>query len=835
MSKRMLIDALHPQETRVVIEDDGRVEDCDFATASKRQIKGNVYLAKVTRVEPSLQAAFVEYGGGKQGFLPFSEIHPSYYQIPLSDRIKLIEEMDADDDGEDHGHDTDDAEDAAAQTETETPSDADAADEANSQPLTNEDEALRDVVQSWQLPEQVNANAELDEEEDKGAQARQEAQEADVSDEAEEVGDDEWEPQTIENGEVSGDDEEADEDDANATSADEDSETKESDSKAAAKDGDDEEERPRRRKPIHRRYRIQEVIKRGQIVLVQVIKEERGNKGVSLSTYISLAGRYCVLMPNSTKGGGISRKIANNEHRRRLREMLDEIQPDRSTGMSVIIRTAGIDRSRVEIRRDYDYLVKLWNQIREDTLNATAPALIYEEGDLIKRSIRDMYTSDIEEVWVAGDDAYRHAKDFMKLFMPSHATRVQPYKEAAPILHHYAVEDQLANMYDPTARLPSGGYLVINPTEALIAIDVNSGRSTGERNIEETAKKTNLEAAEEVARQLRMRDLAGLIVIDFIDMLEHRNRRAVERALKDALKADRAKIQIGRISPFGLLEMSRQRLRPSIAESIHVPCPHCEGRGHMRSPNTVSLQIIRDLQREASLGTATEYRVLTSSDVALYFLNEFREALTDLQQAHNVQISIVVSERASPDGYTLERLGDVNKEAVEQLKKEIRKQQQASRRRSRGGRKARSRRGNKNDEATEQDNAKQADEKAESQEGADKEAVDGEEGDQEKRPRRRRRSRGGRRRRGRDERRKRRDDQDGEGASENGEKKAGNEEGSVASFAPDSPAPSSQEYRADVKPVMSFAPSPASSKRELTKDSSDEPKKKGWWRRVIEG
>lgn len=799
MSKRMLIDALHSQETRVVVEQEGRVLDCDFSTESKRQIKGNIYLAKITRVEPSLQAAFVEYGGGKQGFLPFSEIHPSYYQIPLQDRLKLMEEMNAEDDGDDH----DAADDVSMMDVQVGPEDAAFVSETPAIAMEREDETLRSVVAAWDVP---MPNAAPDAEESHAPIAPVHAHVAEVvADEQ----DSEWQPETIENGEVMSDaapEAEASalresfeetipmHHEANGDHASQDAE------KPAASEDEEEERRPRRRS-IHRRYRIQEVIKRGQIILVQVIKEERGNKGVSLSSYVSLAGRYCVLMPNSTKGGGISRKIANNEHRRRLREMLDEISPERSTGMSVIIRTAGIDRSRVEIRRDYEYLVKLWNQIREQTLSSQAPAMIYEEGDLIKRSIRDMYTSDIEDVYVAGDEGYREAKDFMKLLMPSHAVRVHHYKESVPLFFRYGVEEQLANMYDPSARLRSGGYLVINPTEALIAIDVNSGRSTGERNIEETAKKTNLEAAEEIARQLRLRDLAGLIVIDFIDMLESRNRRAVEKALKDALRADRAKIQIGRISPFGLLEMSRQRLRPSIAESIHVSCSHCQGRGHLRSFNTVSLQIIRTLEREASLGTATELRVLTSNDVALHFLNHFRSSVTELEARHQVQINITISDKALPDGFTLERAGVIDKEAIESLKRPQRPQRQPSaprvsqepredgeggpqevlsegrnegrgegrgeargERRPRRGRRGGRNRGdaeNTNDAPVKIDAVELSDDVQDAGDADnDVEIVVGEDG--QKTERRRRRSRGGRRRRFRDDRRKGREGEVGE-------------------------------------------------------------------------
>ena len=468
-TKRMLIDASHPEETRVVVLSGNQVEDFDVEVESRRQLKGNVYLAKVTRVEPSLQAAFVEYGGNRHGFLAFSEIHPDYYQIPVADREALIAE--------------------------------------------EEDAQL----------------------------AAKEAEEADES----------------HNGDVAVEE------------------------VGGGEDAIDDAESVRRPVVDRRRYKIQEVIKRRQILLIQVVKEERGNKGAALTTYLSLAGRYCVLMPNTARGGGISRKIASGQDRKRLKSILADLSiPD---GMAVIVRTAGDKRTKAEIKRDYEYLIRLWEQIRQKTLESIAPSLIHEEGNLIKRSIRDIYTKDIEEVVIHGEEGYRVAKDFMKLMMPSHAKRVQPYKEEnIPLLQRYQVESQIDSMHYPEVTLKSGGYIVINSTEALVAVDVNSGKSTRERNIEETAYKTNLEAADEVARQLRLRDLAGLIVIDFIDMENNRNQNKVERALKDAMRKDRARIQIGRISPFGLLEMSRQRLRPSLQEIHSEPCPTL--RWHRHSP-----------------------------------------------------------------------------------------------------------------------------------------------------------------------------------------------------------------------------------------------------------
>ncbi len=416
---------------------------------------------------------------------------------------------------------------------------------------------------------------------------------------------------------------------------------------------EEEEYRPKKNQ-FFKRYKIQEVIRRGQIVLVQVIKEERGNKGVSLTTYLSLAGRYCVLMPNSPKGGGISRKIASADDRKRLKAISTELRL--AQGMSVIIRTAGMDRTRAEIKRDYDYLVKLWNQIREDTLHSNAPALIYEESDIIKRAIRDQYSGDIDELIIEGDEGYAAAREFMKLLLASHTPKIKHYNEPTPLFYAYNIEEQLLSMHDPIVKLRSGGYIVINPTEALISIDVNSGRSTGERNIEETATKTNLEAAAEVARQLRLRDLAGLIVIDFIDMLESRNRRAVEKAIKDALKADRAKIQLGRISPFGLLEMSRQRLRSSISEMSMVQCPHCIGRGVIRSNESMSIQMIRAIEKEASAGVWSSLRLVAPQPVALHMLNTKRDILRAIEQRYNLTLQVLIGPDLTSSEFKLEKM-----------------------------------------------------------------------------------------------------------------------------------------------------------------------------------
>ncbi|MDE0993273.1 MAG: ribonuclease E/G, partial [Rhodospirillales bacterium] len=547
--KRMLIDASHPEETRVVIVNGNRLEDFDVEVESRKQLKGNIYLAKVTRVEPSLQAAFVDYGGNRHGFLAFNEIHPDYYQIPVADREALM--------AEDVTTVSDDADDENTET---------------------------------------NGTVET----------------------------------------LGGDD-------------------------------TDEVEEQRPRHNSRRNYRIQEVVKRGQILLIQVVKEERGGKGAALTTYLSLAGRYCVLMPNTARGGGISRKISNGIDRKRLKVIVNDLGiPD---GIAVIVRTAGSKRSKAEIKRDYEYLLRLWTQIRETTLESIAPCAVHEEGNLIKRSIRDLYTKEIEEVVVSGDDGYRMAKDFMKLLIPSHAKRVQPYKdEGVSLTQRYQVEDQLSAIHSPEVHMRSGGYIVINPTEALVSIDVNSGKATKERNIEETAYKTNMEAAEEIARQLKLRDLAGLIVIDFIDMEASRNQTRVERQLKDAMRNDRARIQIGRISPFGLLELSRQRLRPSLLETSSEPCPHCEGTGVRRSTDSTALHILRMLEDECTRRKADELTLFVPTSVALYLLNYKRKALADVETRYETTIIVENDDTLIPPDCRIERSGDVK--SIEQPKLE---------------------------------------------------------------------------------------------------------------------------------------------------------------------
>ena len=553
MTKRMLIDGTHAEETRVVVADDTELLEFDFETTTKSQLKGNIYLAKVTRVEPSLQAAFVDFGGNRHGFLAFSEIHPDYYRIPVEDKEALIAKSDV----------------------------SDEIDEIDIDEFKNED--INDNAESESNPvEVIGDNAE---------------------DDIAELGD----------------------------------------------------AHRKRLRQLTRMYKIQEVIKRRQILLVQVVKEERGNKGAALTTYLSLPGRYCVLMPNTSRGGGISRKISNPAHRKRMKTiMADLVIPE---GMAVIMRTAGVERNKAEVRRDYEYLRRSWDDIREQTLQSSAPALIYEEGDLIKRSLRDVYNREIEEVIVDGELAYKTARSLMRTMMPSHAKRVKKHTDLnTPLFNLHKIESQLDEIYDPIVRLRSGGYIVINPTEALVAIDVNSGRATRERNVEQTARRTNLEAADEVARQLRLRDLAGLVVIDFIDMEEGRNITAVERRMKEAMKIDRARIQIGRISTLGLLELSRQRLRPSIHEASAQICVRCGGSGYVRSTESTALRVIRAIEEEGAKSRSKSVNVKVPADVALYILNNKRDMIVSIEQRHNMKVLITVDTDLTPPDYIMDRL-----------------------------------------------------------------------------------------------------------------------------------------------------------------------------------
>jgi ribonuclease E len=699
MPNKMLIDATHPEETRVVVLRGNRVEEFDFESANRRQLRGNIYLAKVTRVEPSLQAAFVDYGGNRHGFLAFSEIHPDYYQIPVADRQALIDEeerahrdaeAEADrragmrrrprhrparnaetvekvsvepaeatvtDDQTERGEfepavgqTAPDAGAEFAESDTGEPSHASSAADAPagherepSEPLERGEfdapKALATALSPSAEPAENESGHEAEGENTREAEGEG-TQKASGDAEAESESQGEEEPHAERLREpTSPDDGDAENGEGEADAEDEEI--------VESVGGADAMEEVPDRSPRHRRqYKIQEVIKRRQIMLVQVVKEERGTKGAALTTYLSLAGRYSVLMPNTARGGGISRKITNIQDRKRLKEIAGELEVPE--GMGVILRTAGAARTKTEIKRDFEYLLRAWETVRDLTLKSTAPTLVYEEGSLVKRSIRDLYNKDIDEVIVAGEAAYRDARDFMRMLMPSHAKNVKPYRDNQPVLARYGIESQLDAMFSPVVQLRSGGYIVLNQTEALVAIDVNSGRATREHHIEDTALKTNLEASEEIARQLRLRDLAGLIVIDFIDMDEKRNNRSVERRLKECLKNDRARIQVGRISHFGLMEMSRQRIRTSVLESSTDKCPNCGGTGHVRSVASVALQCLRMIEESLQRGATHNLTVRTRSEIALYVLNHKRTHLYDLEK--RFQITITVSADAEISG-----------------------------------------------------------------------------------------------------------------------------------------------------------------------------------------
>src|SRR6056297_2498338 len=608
MAKKMLIDATHAEETRVVVVDGNKVEEFDFESENKRQLAGNIYLAKVTRVEPSLQAAFVDYGGNRHGFLAFSEIHPDYYQIPVADREALMAE--------------EEALAQAQQEEEEKPKRPSRSRSRSRSKSKAEKTASDDAVTTGDISGMETID--LGEDEDEGTSPMERVAETPVEEPAE----DSTTEQDAET--TSPDSDEADGDTRDHASHD--------DSIESVADEDDSEDLRPVRKPRARRYKIQEVIKVRQIMLVQVVKEERGNKGAALTTYLSLAGRYCVLMPNTARGGGISRKITLAADRKKLKEIATEIDVPKGAGL--IIRTAGAKRTKAEIKRDYEYLQRLWEQIRELTLKSIAPAKIYEEGNLIKRSIRDLYNREIDEVLVEGERGYRIAKYFMKMIMPSHAKNVKHYVDQMPLFARHQVESYLSGMFNPTVQLRSGGYIVIGVTEALVAIDVNSGRATKEGSIEETALKTNLEAADEVARQLRLRDLAGLIVIDFIDMDERRNNASVEKRMKDRLKTDRARIQVSRISGFGLMEMSRQRLRPGMIEATTQPCPACHGTGLIRSDDNLSLSILRQIEEEGVRGRSREVLVRAPVGIANYLINHKREHVAGIEARYGLSVRI---------------------------------------------------------------------------------------------------------------------------------------------------------------------------------------------------
>lgn len=617
MPKKMLIDATHAEETRVVVVDGHKVEEFDFESENKRQLAGNIYLAKVTRVEPSLQAAFVDYGGNRHGFLAFSEIHPDYYQIPVADREALMEEERAYAESQ-----------ARREDEDEKPKSRRGRGRNRSRAAKADSD---DAVATKEVSDDISGMETIDLSEDEVAD---DAEGLSPMETVAETPVEEPEEAAASDAEAAAPlvEEDEDEDDGKSEPADRD-ETIES----VADDDTQDDIRPRR-KPRPKRYKIQEVIKVRQILLVQVVKEERGNKGAALTTYLSLAGRYCVLMPNTARGGGISRKITNAPDRKKLKEIANEI--DVPQGAGLIIRTAGAKRTKTEIKRDYEYLQRLWEQIRELTLKSIAPAKIYEEGDLIKRSIRDLYNRDIDEVLVEGERGYRIAKDFMKMIMPSHAKNVKHYVDQMPLFARHQVESYLSGMFNPTVQLKSGGYIVIGVTEALVAIDVNSGRATKEGSIEETALKTNLEAAEEVARQLRLRDLAGLIVIDFIDMDERKNNAAVEKRIKDKLKNDRARIQVGRISGFGLMEMSRQRLRPGMIEATTQPCPSCHGTGLIRSDDNMALQVLRHIEEEGVRRRSREVLVKCPVSIANFLMNQKREHVAQIEARYGLSVRI---------------------------------------------------------------------------------------------------------------------------------------------------------------------------------------------------
>ena len=686
---KMLIDATHPEETRVVVQRNGRVEEFDFESAARKLLRGNIYLAKVTRVEPSLQAAFVDYGGNRHGFLAFNEIHPDYYQIPVADRQALLDEE------------------AAAEAELEAAADrrAEALARRESQRGRGSEDAGPDAsgddfgdlapndelietshivdVEEDEHIEEIGGGEESDTPSTIATSAVRRSSTDTLSEPVAEDSSEDASPavdassdetDAVEAG-VSSDEQHPDEhlgaqasasedgpDDVEQVDAEHNAPTAFNDEHPHDGHDHDQEEgavrefregpRPRqRRRP--RSYKIQEVIKRRQIILVQVVKEERGNKGAALTTYLSLAGRYTVLMPNTARGGGISRKITNPQDRRRLKAIAQELEVPE--GMGLIIRTAGAARTKQEIKRDFEYLLRLWESVRELTLQSTAPSLVYEEGDLIKRSIRDLYNKDVEEIVVAGEAGHQEAADFMKMLMPSHARNVVAYREPTPLFTRYGIERQLNAMFQPQVTLRSGGYIVINQTEALVAIDVNSGKSTREFSIEETALATNLEAADEIARQLKLRDLAGLIVIDFIDMEEKRNNRSVERRLKDALRFDRARIQLGRISHFGLMEMSRQRLRTGVLEGSTSQCPHCQGTGIIRSTESIALAVLRGIEDVITAGANCPLIATTTPPVALYILNSKRPYVADMEIRHGYSITILGSDRMQGANFTVER------------------------------------------------------------------------------------------------------------------------------------------------------------------------------------
>jgi len=694
MTKKMLIDATHDEETRVAVVEDNRLIEFDYESKVRKQLKGNIYLAKVTRVEPSLQAAFVNFGGNRHGFLPFSEIHPDYFKIPVDDREALMEAQKAALEEHDEIFSEDDE---ASSADTD-----DVVDEGVIEEIIDEDQDDVEEVGGSDKPADDD-DSDLEEAPKKrGRKAAKKTAKKAAKKTAKKAAKKSAKKDDDAIGNVKPEIHEKSDEELDAEAA----------AKLNAQDSDDAPKRGRGRggrntkgrgranmsakrgkskyggsgrskggdgKPfrfnLHHRYKIQEVVKRGQIMLIQVSKEERGNKGAAVTSYLSLPGRYCVLMPNSPRGGGVSRKIGHFKDRKKMREILKELTVPE--GMSVILRTAGVSRTKTEIKRDLDYLTRLWNTIREETLQSSAPAVINEEGNLIKRSIRDIYTREIETIEVAGERGYKSAKKNMKLLIPSHAKKVVEYDDPKiPLFHRYQVERQIADIGETSAQLKSGGYLVINPTEALVSIDVNSGRATKERHIEETALKTNLEAADEVARQLRLRDLGGLVVIDFIDMEDRRNNRKVENRLKEALSVDRARIQVGRISSFGLLELSRQRLNPSLTEAQFEPCAHCEGRGFTMTPDFAAITALRGAEEQGIQGGAKEISLCLPNDVAVYILNKKRDMLTAIEKRHEFRVHINVDMELRPSEYRIDILGEDGEVVSSQSSREQKEKQQ---------------------------------------------------------------------------------------------------------------------------------------------------------------
>ena len=796
MTMRMLIDARHQEETRVAVLKGNRIEEFDFESAEHKQIKGNIYLAKVTRVEPSLQAAFVDFGGNRHGFLAFSEIHPDYYQIPKEDREALLAEEAA------HAE-----EEAALRAIAEGEEDFVGDDELG--------ETLADEMAG-------TSHEHHHDDDDFGGVTEVDTAEKD-------------EVATIEDGHVeNGFDQEGDEASDDEGEAEEPrrrgrGRRRQGSNRGHAKEAD---ELRAKRMALRRRYKIQDVIQRRQVLLVQVVKEERGNKGAALTTYLSLAGRYCVLMPNSSHGGGISRKISSAADRKRLKTIIAEMDLPKSMGC--IVRTAGLQRTKTEIKRDFDYLARLWDGIRETTLKSTAPALIHSDSDLIKRAIRDIYNRDIEDVVVEGEAGYRAARDFMKLLMPSHAKRVKAYSDPVPLFQRYGAEDQLTAMYDPVVQLKSGGYIVINPTEALVSIDINSGRSTKEHGIEATALNTNLEAAREIARQLRLRDMAGLVVIDFIDMEYNSNIRKVEKAMKDALKNDRARIQVGRISSFGLMEMSRQRLRTGVLEATTRSCPHCDGTGLVRTASSAGLSALRLIEDEAAKGKGSIISLYASTEAAIYLLNAKRADLAEIEERYGVRVEVLpegenegAKMRVSSSGPRPEYTPRFEPIVIEEDDDDVIEEEDEfeAEERSEGGedgdgrgkrRRKRRRRGGRgrDDERTPREDGEAADESQEAdetEEGERQETGEGEDGDAPRKKRRR-----GRRRRGVRGR--------GEGEAEG---EAGTEAGQHESEAEAAPAERAAEAdEAAAEPVAeaeAAEAAPAKPKRTRKKKADAEP------------